>query len=530
VNRKRRRKEDFITQKVSETIFNIWRIMMKRKSIWVVVTILIVAGMLITACGPAATPEPTEAPPPEAPEPTEPPPTEAPEPTEPPPTEEPEPTEPPPTEEPEPEPEEECPDGVIEVSAHDWSSPDRQEYWDDVIAAFNEAYPCINATDVDLPDDRAVRLNEISAGTAPDLVAFDSSDLPRVYLMGALQDLTPYYEADNFDPDAEFYESVWKTGWVQNVPVAIAKDYSTSAWYVNTDMFEQAGLDIPEEGWTYDEFVQIAQQLTLDANGNNATSPDFDPENVVQWGASYPYWGGDTGWWRGFQSFLYSFGAHTISDDGTTTAGYMNSPEAVAAWEWYRDFVHNSGATADATIMAATNVPFQDMFTGGTLAILSSYHGPWWQDVFNEAPDLSWAVVPLPTGPGGHEAAIMWMGWGINVNSENPEEAWQLLKWLTTEPGQRVFALKALTGHIGSAEELQKEDDPYWSVFLAEVPYQGRLDDMTTPFYTTCVDIPASELMGKLFQEGGAEMDIQAELDAFVAEADQCLAESTIEE
>ena len=502
---------------------------MKHKTLWIVISTLVVLGMLVAACGPAATAEPTKAPPPEAP-----PPTDAPEPTAVPPTEAPEPTvppptEPPPAEEPEPEPEEECPDGVITVSAHDWSSPDRQEYWDDVIAAFNEAYPCIQASDVDLPEDRAVRLNEISAGTAPDLVAFDSSDLPRVYLMDALQDLTPYYEADNFDPDEEFYESVWKTGWVQGVPVAIAKDYSTSAFYVNTDLFEQAGIDIPEEGWTYDEYVQIAQQLTLDANGNNATSPDFDPENVAQWGSSSPYWGGDTGWWRGFQSYLYSFGAHTISDDGTTTDGYINSPEAVAAWEWYQDFVHSSGAAPNATYMAATNVGNDQMFSDGMLAIAGSYWGPWFQDVFNQAPDLSWQVVPLPTGPGGHEAAIMWMGWGINANSEHPEEAWQLLKWLTTEPGQRVFALKALTGHIGTAEELQKADDPYWSVFLAEVPYQGRLDDMTTPFYTTCVDIPASELIGKLFQEGGADMDIQAELDAFVIEADKCLAESTIE-
>ena len=62
------------------------------------------------------------------------------------------------------------------------------------------------------------------------------------------------------------------------------------------------------------------------------------------------------------------------------------------------------------------------------LAIAGSFWGPWFQDVFNQAPDLSWTVVPLPTGPGGHEGAIMWMGWGINANSEHPEEAWQLLR------------------------------------------------------------------------------------------------------
>jgi hypothetical protein len=35
--------------------------------------------------------------------------------------------------------------------------------------------------------------------------------------------------------------------------------------------------------------------------------------------------------------------------------------------------------------------------------------------------------------------------------------------------------------------------------------------------------------MGKLFQDAGATMDIQAELDKLAADADKCLAESTIE-
>lgn len=493
--------------------------MKNRIWIWNVLSIVLLASLLLTACGGAATTEPAvveEEPVVEA--------TEPPEPTEEP-TEVPEPTD-------EPEPTEEvsaCPDGPVTVGVHDWSSADRQEYWDQVINAFNEANPCIVAESVKLPEDRAVRLQEISAGTAPCLVGFDSSDLPRVYLMGALMDLAPLMEADGFDPGAEFFESVYNTGIVDGKPVAIAKDYSVSAFYVNTDLLEKAGIEIPTEGWTYDEYLQYAQLLTIDENGNNATSPDFDATKVAQWGGSLPYWGGTTGWWRGFQSALYSWGTKTISDDGTTTTGYINSAESVAAWTWFREFIHTYKAAPGATYMAAIEQGFSDLFSANKLAIAGSYWGPWFQDTFNMAENLKWAVVPLPTGPGGHEAAIMWMGWGINSNCATPDEAWQLLKWLTTDPGQRVFALKALTGDKSVADELQQANDPYWSVFLAEVPFQGRLDDMTTPFYTTCVDIPASELMGKIFQDEGASLDIQAELDTLAANADKCLAESKIE-
>ena len=124
---------------------------------------------------------------------------------------------------------------------------------------------------------------------------------------------------------------------------------------------------------------------------------------------------------------------------------------------------------------------------------------------------------------------MMWMGWGVNSNCKTPNQAWQLLKWLATDPGQQVFALKGLTADISTAAELQQDKDPFWSIFLAEIPFQDRLDDLTTPYYTSCVDIPASELLGKIFQDEGATLEIKTELDKLADSADRCLAGSTIE-
>lgn len=415
------------------------------------------------------------------------------------------------------------------IQVHDWSSADRQEYWDQVIKAFNDANPCIKAQTIKLPEDRAVRLTQLGGGTAPDLVAFDSSDLPLVHRMGYLADLTPLMATDEFDPATQFYEGVYKTGVVDGKLVAVAKDYSVSAFYVNTGLLQKAGITVPKEGWTYDEYLKMARELTVDKKGNNANSPDFDPANVAVYGTSTPYWGGDTGWWRGYQSFLYSWGAHTISADGSKTTGYINSSKAVAAWTWYSDLIHKYKVAPGASFLTASGISNDKLFGEGKVAVAGSYWGPWYQDTFNKAADLQWSAIPLPTGPGGHKGAIMWMGWGINAESKYPAEAWQLLKWLTTEPGQQVFALKAMTGDIKTATTLPALKDPYWDVFMKEAPFQDQLDDMSTPFYTTCVDIPASKLMGKMFQDEGAKLDLQVELDALAATADKCLKESTIQ-
>jgi multiple sugar transport system substrate-binding protein len=415
------------------------------------------------------------------------------------------------------------------IQVHDWSSADRAEYWAQVLKAFNDAHPCIKAQTVKLPDDRAVRLTQLAAGTAPDLVGFDSSDLPLVYRKGFLIDLAPIMAADNFKPDANWIPGVYKTGMVDGKLVAVAKDYSTSAFYVNTALLQKAGITVPKEGWTYDQYLQMVQKLTVDTKGNNATSPDFDPKNVAVFGTSTPYWGGDTGWWRGFQSFLYSWGAHTISPDGKTTTGFINSANALKAWTWYRDLIFKYKVAPGASYLTASGVTNDKLFSDGKLAISGSFWGPWYQDTFNKAPNLQWQAVPLPTGPGGHHGAIMWMGWGISSTSKHPAEAWQLLKWLTTAPGQQVFALKALTGDIKTAQTLPALKDPYFATFLAEAKYQDQLDDMLSPFYTTCVDTNASKLMGKVFQDGGDKLDLKVELDTLAATADKCLSTSTIQ-
>lgn len=420
----------------------------------------------------------------------------------------------------------ECDGEPITLRVDDWSSGDRVEYMNQVIDAFMAEHPCITVvTEPNISDDANTRrLTQILSGTAPDLIATGESWIPLYAEAGAFLDLTEFVNGESgFVPGEVFYEAVYNQGFYQETPYAIAKDFSVSAFYINNALFEAAGIPLPEDGWTWDDALDIALELTVDENGNNANSPDFDPENIVQYGIDII----PDGWWRGFQSYLYSWDAHTISPDGTTTQGYLNSENAVEAWEFYRDLVHEYHVAPSATEIGSVEGGRVQMFQDGDIAIGVTFHGPWWQDVFNETPNLEWSVAPLPAGPNGtRESAVMWMGWGINAATEHPEAAWELLRYLTTEPGQRVFALKALSADRAVAEEMQRVEDPYWGVFLAESEHLGVLDEQLNPYYGPCVFTPAGDLLTRVMSEGGDEIDIQAELDALAAEADQCLAES----
>ena len=247
----------------------------------------------------------------------------------------------------------ECSGEEVTLRLDDWSSGDRVEYMNQVLDAFMQEYPCISVVaEPNIGSDQNTRrLTMIASGTAPDLVATGESWIPLYAEAGGFLDLTPFVEGEEgFDPAEIFYEGVYNQGFYQGSPVAIAKDYSVNSFYINVDLFESAGIPIPEEGWTYEDMLDIALQLTIDSNGNNANSPDFNPDDIVQWGVDII----PDGWWRGYQSYLYSWGAHTISDDGTTTTGYLNSDAAVEAWEWYRDLVFEYHVAPSATVIGGT--------------------------------------------------------------------------------------------------------------------------------------------------------------------------------
>ena len=340
-------------------------------------------------------------------------------------------------------------------------------------------------------------LTQIASGELPDVYMVDSSYIALYEESGGLANLRPFIEGENgFDPSELFYQSVYENGFYQGDPYVLAKDYSTVAVYANKALFDAAGIELPEEGWTYDDLLDVAMQLTIDANGNNAASPDFDPTNVVQWGMDHR---GD--WFRSFQSVVHSFGGTSISDDGTTLDGYFNSPETIAALEWMRDAVHEYHVAPTANYISALPGGVMPEFLGGNIAMVFGM-GPWYFGSLEEQPGFEYAILPMPTGPGGHHGQVCWAGFGMSPTTEHPEETWQVLMALGTEIGQRQYGEHALSSMPTIMED--KVDHPFWGTFLHEVEYLDALDDLKSPYYLQCVGTPAgSEITAVLFGEFG---------------------------
>ncbi|MBN1202485.1 MAG: sugar ABC transporter substrate-binding protein [Anaerolineae bacterium] len=398
--------------------------------------------------------------------------------------------------------------------------------WDDengnlrhlaAIEDFNAVYPDIKVEILPNPggDWHSKVLTWIAAGELPDVYMADSSYIPLYVESGGLEPLQPFIEGENgFDPYEVFYPGVYENGFYQGEPYLLAKDYSTVAIYANKRLLDAAGIAIPEEGWTYDDLLDVAMQLTVDANGNNAASPDFDPDNIVQYGMDQR-----GGWFRGFQTVIYSFGSHTISDDGTTFDGYMNSEETIAALEWMRDAVHVYHVAPTTEFINSLPSGSMQAFYDGQLAMVFGY-GPWFLGQMEEQPDFEYAILPMPTGPGGHHGAVCWAGFGLAPTSDDKDAAWLFLKALGTEIGQRHYSEHALSSMPEFMEG--KLDHPFWSTFINEANYLDSLDDLKSPYFLQCIGDEAFTAV--IFGESGADMDIAAYMnDEVVPQLQQCL-------
>ena len=158
-------------------------------------------------------------------------------------------------------------------------------------------------------------------GNAPQLAILLSVD------MFALIDEDIILPWDDFVTEAEqeswiggFYDSFMANSQTGGQTWGIPFQRSTPVMYYNKEAFAAAGLDPETPPATWDELVEIGQQLTLrDANGN-----------VTQWGVRIPS--------SGFPSWLFtglvaSNGQDGLANDAGTEV-YFDTPEVIGALEY----------------------------------------------------------------------------------------------------------------------------------------------------------------------------------------------------
>jgi multiple sugar transport system substrate-binding protein len=318
---------------------------------------------------------------------------------------------------------------VIFVGMGTGTDPDQIPPQEALAEKFNSTHDSIEIEFLIVPhDEYSTRyLAMLAGGNAPQLVGPNGVSTVAQFF-DSWADITPFLEAENLDT-SDFYGPALELNQYPTLNTGLPLGLYPSFVLYNIDLFDAAGVDYPPEdfddtSWTMDELRNRALLLTLDANGNDATSPNFDPENIVQWGFSDA--------WTDLRGMSTRWGAPGVgrptTDDYKTAT--VNAPEWVYGLQWFSDGVwkdHFIPNQEQATGIESTGAaPLES----GQIAMF--YTHTWYLgEAMNDLP-FEVGIAPAPFNQNGERIArIHADNFTIPATAAHQQEAWEVMKWLT---------------------------------------------------------------------------------------------------
>ncbi|MFO7584703.1 MAG: ABC transporter substrate-binding protein [Anaerolineales bacterium] len=253
----------------------------------------------------------------------------------------------------------------------------------------------------------------------------------------------------------------------------IAKDFNTLGLFYNQGLFDNAGLEYPTDDWTWDDLKAAAAALT-DASDSNR--PVYGLCTAADPGR--------------FPVFVFQNGGSVMSPDFMDTT--LDSEAAIGAAEFYTSFRAEGIGAAPADVGEGWQ---GTAFGKGQCAMV--YEGGWLIPYLRDQfPDVNYGVVLPPAGPGGEGNLIFTVAWAISADTENPEAAWKVIEFLTSEESQQAvlesgFALPSRAS-LQDSEYLQSNPN-------SDAIFRGSFEG-AQPFFWGAYGSDVNDQMGKALE------------------------------
>lgn len=338
-------------------------------------------------------------------------------------------------------------------------------------ASMTGRYPDVSVKFEYIVGDLAEKVyTQAAAGTLPDVI--HTADLFVVpFANNAVTlDLKPMAEADpEIDLDDVFPSMLGLGtfgGQVHMFPSAL----DVVTMYYNKTLFEQVGAELPQENWTWDDFIR---------EGEKFKEFEKDPQgNPMYWILSNGTWN----WWATVYPWVVGYGGKIKTDDGTQST--WSDPKTLDGMKAY------TSMWTEHKIAQPLGVDVGgDSFQLGRAAVWCHIQGVRPALKANVADKFEWDIQLMPTMPDGKRRTGMGT-WGISVfsGSKMKEAAYEYVKYLITPACQKLLAQKGMSVPLLRSVA----EDPSWTESVTPPPqnlmaYVNGADDAVLPI----VDYPA---------------------------------------
>jgi len=313
-------------------------------------------------------------------------------------------------------------DKQVELTFTYWGSGAEKAAIEASIKTFEKAYPNIKVKGMHIPsEDFLTKINAmIAAGDAPD-ISYSASWKCQFGEDGLIHN---FYELIKDDPEMsvdDYLETCWWNWSPTESAGPIMANITLSLMY-NQDIFTEAGIDLPPtkvaEAWSWDEFVDVAKELTIDTSGRNAKDPGFDVNNIQRYGIMFaPNW-------NVYMPFVYSNGGGYLSEDMTEFG--LQEEAAADSIQKFADLinVHHVAPTA----IQSNSMPSPATALASKQAAM--YIDGSWNHLDLAEAGINWGVGVLPID---RNYTTFFDGGSLIIfkSTEYLEESLKLYKWIT---------------------------------------------------------------------------------------------------
>lgn len=339
-------------------------------------------------------------------------------------------------------------DADVQITVGTLGKPDELTLMRRWINAFNSAHSEVNVTLTKqmngMPDTTLWK----SAGEMPDIV-WTAGDQHSPYsgnlgYFRNLNDEAMFPGCTEFF--ADFYDSLIESTHYSNTDTGIwfvPRDYNRLVIYINKTAFAEAGVAIPENDWTWDDFIGICNDL-MDAGAKKG----------VEWKKWRPV----------YTTMLQNFGGKYLNDDGTLA---IESSATEACVDFYSKFYELRREASDPVVGLAiegegTSFQAYPGFIEGSVPMIVDVRPQlpgYIQAASNGGWELEARAFPNFTQAEGGVGFVGagCSGYGITTDCKDEAKlhwAWEFLKWCMSEEGyEKVSSLGNIVPALKSLKD-----------------------------------------------------------------------------
>ena len=143
---------------------------------------------------------------------------------------------------------------------------------DRAIQRFEKSHPGIEVrytSGIEKKDYSEWCAKRILEGKMPDVFMVLDTDFNQYCSLGILQELNSFMESDPEFQSEEIFRTAMDIGkGTEEIQYALPYEIVPTMLFVNKTLLRQEGIEMPQQDWTWDDFLEICRKVTKDTDGD----------------------------------------------------------------------------------------------------------------------------------------------------------------------------------------------------------------------------------------------------------------------